>query len=81
MKPELKTNFEYNLMALLYFIFTFILVGFSIVTLVQGFFIQANGSMLIALAYYAATPLMIFASYFTFSKGYYKLHVLAMART
>ncbi len=77
----MKPKVEYNLFATLYFISTFILVGFSIVTLVQGFFIQANGSMLIALAYYAATPLMIFASYFTFSKGYYKLHVLAMART
>jgi hypothetical protein len=77
----LKPKVEYNLFATLYFVSTFILVGFSIVTLVQGFFIQANGSMLIALAYYAATPLMIFASYFTFSKGYYKLRVLALART
>ncbi|MBN2067585.1 MAG: hypothetical protein JW744_03910 [Candidatus Diapherotrites archaeon] len=73
-------NLDYKIMAVAYFVATFVLIGISIVALVQGIMSQAGANLVGALLYYAATPLLIMASYMTFHKGYYKLRVLAMAR-
>ena len=73
MKPEV----EYKIMSAAYFVLTFVLIGFAIVSLVQGFVNQVAGGLFAALFFYMATPFIILASYLTFGKGYHKLKVLA----
>jgi len=76
----LRGKLEYKVLAATYFIITFILIGMAIVALVQGFLSQIAGLMMPALGFYAAAPILVMGSYLTFSKGYYKLRVLSMAR-
>lgn len=73
-------NTEYKLLAVLYFFIAFLLVGFAIVSLVQGIKTQIAGDTMLGFALYFATPLLVFVSYLSYQKAHYKLHVLAMAR-
>ncbi len=77
----MKAKLEYKVLATIYFIVTFILIGFAIVSLVQGFVSQVAGGTIVALLYYVVTPFLVMGSYLTFNKGYYKLRVIAMSRT
>jgi hypothetical protein len=78
LKQSAKT--EYKLSAIIYFMIAFVLVGFAIVSLVQGVKTQFAGDTLFGFALYIATPLLVFVSYLSYQKAHYKLHVLAMAR-
>ena len=71
---------EYQLMAALHFIITFVLVGFSIVSLVQGIKLQFGGEIFMGFLFYFAAPLLIFVSYLAYQKAHYKLRVIALAR-
>ena len=76
----MKPRTEYKVLSAVYFIATFVLIGFAIISLVQGFVSQISGAMTTALLYYITTPFLVMGSYLTFSKGYYKLRVLAMSK-
>ena len=71
---------SYKASAFLYFSVTFTIIGFAIVSLVQGIRMQFSGNTPFALALYISAPLLVFASYMSFQKAYYKLRVLSMAR-
>jgi hypothetical protein len=71
---------EYNALAALYFLITFVLVGFAIVSLVNGIKLQFAGETLLGFLFYFAAPLLIFVSYLTYQKAHYKLRVIALAR-
>ncbi|MCX6799023.1 MAG: hypothetical protein NTW59_02935 [Candidatus Diapherotrites archaeon] len=79
-KKLLSEITKYKISASLYFILTFTIIGFSIVSLVQGFVNQFDGKTTLAFAYYFATPLLVFVSYIAYMKAHYKLRVIAMAR-
>jgi hypothetical protein len=71
----------YKLSALAHFLVTFLLVSFSIISLVQGIKLQFAGDTYFAITLYFATPLMVYISFLSFQKAHYKLRILAMART
>lgn len=78
MKP--KDKIEYNVLAAVYFIITFTLVGFAMVAVVQGIKLQFGGETITGFLFYFAAPLLIFVSYLSYQKAHYKLGVIALAR-
>ncbi len=70
---------EYKFSAIFHFVMTFTLVGFAIVSLVNGIKLQFEGETIMGFLFYIATPLLVFVSYLTYQKAHYKLRVLAMA--
>jgi len=77
---KVAAKYEYKLSAAFHFILTFSLVGFAIVSLVQGVKMQFAGDTLMGFALYFTAPLLVFVSYLTYTKAHYKLRVLALAR-
>lgn len=75
-----KDQIEYNFLALVYFLITFILIGFAMVAVVQGIKLQFGGETFIGFLFYFAAPLLIFVSYLAYQKAHYKLRVIALAR-
>ena len=75
---KVKTTYAFK--AGLYYGATILLIGFAIVSLVQGFFVQSSGNTFIALLHYLASALMVIFSYFSHKKASYKMHVLHMSR-
>ena len=74
-------KFKYKVSIAIHFIFTFLLVSFAIVSLVQGIKLQfLEGSTLFGFLFYFATPVMVFVSYLTYRRAHYKLDVIAMSR-
>ncbi len=76
----LGTKTEYKISSVVHFLITFTLVGFAIVSLVQGIKVQFGGDTALGFMFYFATPLIIFVSYLAYKKAHYKLKVLALAR-
>ena len=67
----------YKLSVAVHFVITFLLIAFSIVSLVQGIKVHFEGNTFLALGFYIATPLMVFVSFLSYQKAHYKLKVLA----
>ncbi len=75
---EEKSTYKVSVAA--HFLVTFLLVSFAIVSLVQGIKMQFDGSTYISIAFYFATPIMVFVSYVAYKQAHYKLGVLALSR-
>jgi len=70
----------YKVWAAVYFIIAFCLIGFAIVSLVQGLTNQFEGKMPAAFVFYFITPFLVFISYLSYLKAHMKLRVVAMAK-
>ena len=73
-------KFRYKALAVIYFGVTFTLVGFAIVSLVQGIKLQFAENIAESLAFYVVTPLLVFVSYLSYKKAHYKIEVLARSK-
>ena len=70
----------YKFWSAVYFIIAFCLIGFAIVSLVQGLTSQFEGEMPAAFVFYFITPFLVFISYLAYMKAHIKLRVVAMAK-
>jgi hypothetical protein len=68
---------KYKVSAAFYFIITLFLVGFAIVSLVQGIRMQFVEDLVQAFMFYIVTLLLVFVSYVSYRKAHHKFFVLS----
>ncbi len=65
----------YFALAWFYYFVTVFAIGFAIVLLVQGFFMQSLSEWVVALGHYLVAVLLILASFIFFKAGHQKLYI------